>query len=70
MAYVENASSYNKETSIIDNPKVLKDIIKISGCTFRFVPRPDEHVPEVEVPTFEYLYNENLYFILLSLFIG
>ncbi|KAI8425424.1 hypothetical protein MSG28_007171 [Choristoneura fumiferana] len=37
---------YRADT-VIHNPQVVRDIVKISGCRFKLVPRPDEEV-EVE----------------------
>lgn len=39
---------YRRDT-VIYNPQIIKDIVKICGCRFKIVPRPDEAVEEEEV---------------------
>ncbi|CAH2227075.1 jg26768, partial [Pararge aegeria aegeria] len=39
--------SYKKNT-VIHNPQIIRDVVKISGCRFKLVARPDEEVQEEE----------------------
>ncbi|XP_075982987.1 mitochondrial translation initiation factor 2 [Anticarsia gemmatalis] len=36
------------EKTVIHNPQIIRDVVKISGCRFKIVPRPDEEVAEEE----------------------
>lgn len=44
MLYVNNADSYSEETSIIDNPQVIQDILKICGYRFRTISKIDDSI--------------------------
>lgn len=39
---------YNENT-IIHNPQIIRDIVKITGYRFKLVPRPDQEIEEEEV---------------------
>lgn len=41
-------TAYRKDT-VIHNPQIIRDIVKISGCRFKIVARPDVEAPEEEV---------------------
>ncbi|KAJ8724167.1 hypothetical protein PYW07_008147 [Mythimna separata] len=36
------------EKTVIHNPQIIRDIVKISGCRFKIVPRPDQDAEEEE----------------------
>lgn len=44
--YVDHSSDYDREDSIIDNPRVVNEIVKKSGLRFRIVAPPDTSRPE------------------------
>lgn len=50
MIYVKNAESYDEESSIIDNPQVIQDILKICGYRHRTITRQNE-LENLEIET-------------------
>lgn len=34
---------------MIHNPQIIRDVVKISGCRFKIVPRPDQELEKEEV---------------------
>ncbi|XP_026490978.2 translation initiation factor IF-2, mitochondrial [Vanessa tameamea] len=40
----KNSDTYYKEDTVIHNPQIIRDVIKISGCRFRIIARPDEDI--------------------------
>ncbi|PSN43893.1 Translation initiation factor IF-2 [Blattella germanica] len=42
MMYVDDSVYYNKPSSVIDNFRVIQEVVKKSGMKFKVVPRPDE----------------------------
>lgn len=42
MIYVKDSESYSEESSIIDNPQVVQDILKVCGYRYRTVTRKNE----------------------------
>ncbi|CAB3259600.1 unnamed protein product [Arctia plantaginis] len=43
----ESTITYTKDT-VIHNPQIIRDVVKISGCRFKIVPKPDQELPEDE----------------------
>lgn len=43
----ESSTNYTKNT-VIHNPQIIRDVVKISGCRFKIVPRPDQELKEEE----------------------
>ncbi|XP_026318056.1 translation initiation factor IF-2, mitochondrial isoform X2 [Hyposmocoma kahamanoa] len=38
----KNSDSQYKEDTVVHNPQVIRDVVKISGCRFKIVPPPDK----------------------------
>lgn len=45
----KNSEIRYKEDSVVHNPQVIRDVVKISGCRFKIVPPPDQDLGEEEV---------------------
>ncbi|XP_046971293.1 translation initiation factor IF-2, mitochondrial [Vanessa cardui] len=44
----KNSDTYYKEDTVIHNPQIIRDVVKISGCRFRIIARPDEDIDKEE----------------------
>ncbi|CAH2094258.1 unnamed protein product [Euphydryas editha] len=44
----KNSDTIYKKDTVIHNPQIIRDVIKISGCRFKIVARPDEEVEKEE----------------------
>ncbi|CAK1583259.1 unnamed protein product [Parnassius mnemosyne] len=44
----KNSDTVYTRDTVIHNPQIVREIVKISGCRFKLVPRPDEVVEEKE----------------------
>lgn len=45
----KNSDSQYKEDTVVHNPQVIRDVVKISGCRFKIVPPPDQELETEEV---------------------
>lgn len=50
----KNPDTVYKKDTVIHNPQIIRDVVKISGCRFKIVPRPDAEVKEDEVSHYEF----------------
>ncbi|VVC93012.1 unnamed protein product [Leptidea sinapis] len=46
----KNSTIVYKKDTVINNPQIIRDIVKISGCRFKLVAKPQEENDEVERP--------------------
>ncbi|XP_026725711.1 translation initiation factor IF-2, mitochondrial [Trichoplusia ni] len=44
----KNSEVEYKENTVIHNPQIIRDVVKISGCRFKIVPRPDQELETEE----------------------
>ncbi|XP_050354336.1 translation initiation factor IF-2, mitochondrial [Nymphalis io] len=44
----KNTDTYYKEDTVIHNPQIIRDVVKISGCRFRIIARPDDDIEKEE----------------------
>ncbi|XP_034833856.1 translation initiation factor IF-2, mitochondrial [Maniola hyperantus] len=44
----KNSDTVYRKDTIIHNPQIVRDVVKISGCRFKIVARPEEEITEEE----------------------
>lgn len=45
----KNSDRQYNENTVVHNPQVIRDVVKICGCRFKIVPPPDQEIETEEV---------------------